>query len=109
MKYPANHAQYQHHCKPWHHPVLLHPSAALAQAIVRLVVFCILLATAGAVTKLMAMNMEAARSVVWDNAAMDSMIRIRMQVGAGPATCMQAGRPVGRAVCGVCVQNRLRA
>lgn len=50
------------------------------QAIVRLVVFCILLATAGAVTKLMAMNMEAARSVVWDNTAMASMIKLRMQV-----------------------------
>lgn len=47
----------------------------------RLVVFAILLASAGAVTKLMAMNMEAARSVVWDNAAMDSMINLNMRVG----------------------------
>jgi hypothetical protein len=55
-------------------------SRYLRMALVRLVVLCILLACAGAVTKLMAMNMEAARSVVWDNAAMDSMINIRMRV-----------------------------
>jgi hypothetical protein len=91
-------AQHQHHVS-WHRPALLLSSAAFAQAIVRLVVFCILLATAGAVTKLMAMNMEAARSVVWDNAAMDSMIRIRMQVGTGPEH-MQAVRL--KACCSVC-------
>lgn len=50
------------------------------QAVVRLVVLCILLATAGAVTKLMAMNMEAARSVVWQDATMDGMIRNNMRV-----------------------------
>lgn len=60
--------------------LLCRTAHGLTQALVRLVVLCILLACAGAVTKLMAMNMEAARSVVWDNAAMDSMIRIRMKV-----------------------------
>jgi len=51
------------------------------QGIVRLVVFAILLATAGAVTKLMAMNMEATRTVVWDNASMDGMINLDTRVG----------------------------
>lgn len=49
----------------------------------RLVVFAILVASAGAVTKLMAMNMEATRNVVWDNAAMESMINLNMRVSGG--------------------------
>lgn len=59
----------------------------------RLVVFCILLATAGAVTKLMAMNMEAARSVVWQNATMDSMIKLDMKVRRPACICsvLQSG------------------
>lgn len=63
---------------PYALPCVITP---VLQGLVRLVVLAILLASAGAVTKLMAMNMQAARNVVWDDAAMDSRINIAMQVG----------------------------
>jgi hypothetical protein len=50
------------------------------QAIVRLVVFAILLATAGAVTKLMAMNLESTRSIIWRDQDMQDRIGLRMRV-----------------------------
>lgn len=59
------------------------------QALVRLAVLCILLASAGAVTKLMALNMQAARTIDWNSPALDSRIAISMQ--AYPLSTSQAG------------------
>lgn len=60
-------------------------TAVHLQAIVRLVVFAILLATAGAVTKLMAMNLESTRSIIWRDHDMEDRIGLTMRVSLSPA------------------------
>lgn len=54
----------------------------------RVAVLAILAASAGAVTKLMAINMQAARAMAWDAAAMDS--RVAIAAAAYPLTGAQA-------------------
>jgi hypothetical protein len=57
-------------------------TAVHLQALVRLVVFAILLATAGAVTKLMAMNLESTRSIIWRDHDMEDRIGLSLRVSA---------------------------
>lgn len=54
---------------------------SLLQAIVGLVVFAILLISAAAVTKLMAINLSAARNITWSTNAIGDKIASNMQVG----------------------------
>jgi hypothetical protein len=74
-----------------------------AQLVVRLVVLAILLASAAAVTKLMAMNVTAARNLVWDGAAASSRIAIAMQARGSwdlcVGACVHSRRHVVSSVC----------
>lgn len=58
----------------------------------RLVVFAILLATAGAVTKLMAMNLESTRSIIWRDQDMADRIGLSMRVSAQNHYCISGQR-----------------
>jgi hypothetical protein len=59
------------------------------QAIVRLAVLAILLISAAAVTKLMAINISSTRNIVWSSDIMQQKINAAMQVRLPLALCMQ--------------------
>jgi hypothetical protein len=58
------------------------------QAIVRLAVLAILLISAAAVTKLMAIKISSTRNIVWSSDIMQQKINAAMQVRLKPACCM---------------------
>ncbi|KAF6256543.1 hypothetical protein COO60DRAFT_95334 [Scenedesmus sp. NREL 46B-D3] len=61
-------------------------------AIVRLAVLAILLVSAAAVTKLMAINISSTRNIVWSSDVMQQKITAAMQACA--ALCCRAGKPL---------------
>lgn len=64
------------------------------QALVMLMVFAILLISAAAVTKLMAINISASRNLIWSDGQMVDMINVAMQVST--STRVQCQLLVGR-------------